>query len=333
MRKELFINKNPLLSGYCFYGGLFSILPGNENIMPWVYSNFIQLKYLLSNNLVFFDRYRSLLDGCPFINHYILTRSELKEEGEQSLVEIIKDKIDNEAYCFIYIDRFYIPFHKEWYHKGHLTHEMLIYGYDDEKREFICSDNGDNGMYGHYTCTFTELLDGYWKNTEDDSYYFSMHYIQDVIIPDEPYMFNYKQAKRSFIKYYYSKSMLNESEECIPSIFGFKIHNLVLKNQQDVIKKYGDKFYFNLRQIYIIVDHKELMKKRMTYLMENGYLPNEDFDKKYDYLLTKYKLLLSKCIKYNITKDKSIFDKHFVLFQELINYERNILEDIINKLK
>ena len=333
MKKELFINQSPLLSGYSFYGGLFSILPNSENIMPWVYSNFIQLKYLLENDLVFFDRYRSLLDGCPFISHYILTKSDLEENGEQSLVDVIKNKIDYGAYCFIYIDRFYIPFHKMWYQKGHLTHEMLIYGYDDQKQEFLCSDNGDNGMYGHFTCTFAEVLDGYWKNENDDPYYFSMHYIQNIIIPEEPYMFNYAQAKSSFNNYLYSKTMLNESEECIPSIFGFKVHNLVLENQKSLIDKYGDNYYFNLRQIYLIVDHKELMKNRVVYLMERGYLPNEEFDKKYDYLCVKYKLLLSKCIKYNITKNKGILDKHFKLFQELIEYERNVLEDIIKKLK
>lgn len=333
MKRELPINKSPLLHGYSFYGGLFSILPNNKNIMPWVYSNFIQLKYLVEVDLVFFDRYRSLLDGCPFFNHYVLKKSEIFEEGNQSLIKILKDKIDNGAYCFIYIDRYYVPFYKMWYKQRHLNHEMLIYGYDDEKEEFLCADNADNGNYEYFTCTFSELRDGYWYNGNIDPTFFSIHYIQNIIIPEEPYMFNYGQVKSSLKDYYYSKSMLNESEEVIKSIFGFNVHNLVLENQKYTIKKYESKFYFNLRQMYILTDHKELMRRRLIFLKEQGYLLNDEFEKKYEYLAHKYKILLSMCIKYNITNKKDILDRYFELFQNLIDYERNVLGDIINNLR
>ncbi|PYG90196.1 butirosin biosynthesis protein H-like [Ruminiclostridium sufflavum DSM 19573] len=332
MKRELFINRSPLLSGYSFYGGIFSILPDSEKIMPWVYNNFIQLKFILENDLVFFDRYRSLLDGCPFFNHYVLMKSELEERGKQFLADIIKDKIDNGAYCFIYIDRYYIPFHKMWFERGHLTHEMLVYGYDDEKEEFLCADNGDNGNYEYFTCSYSQLLDGYWKNENDDPYYFSMHYVQDIIIPEEQYMLNYGQVKRSLKNYLNSISMLNESEEVIFSKFGFSVHNMVLENQKILIQKYEDKFYFNLRQIYILIDHKELMRRRLNFLFDKGYLTDDSFEKKYEYLAFKYKILLSLCIKYNIKNKKELLNKYFDLFSTLIEYEKNALEDLVSCL-
>lgn len=64
------------------------------------------------------------------------------------------------------------------------------------------------------------------------------------------------------------------------------------------------------------------MRRRLIFLADKGYLQNDEFVKKYEYLAHKYKVLLSMCIKYNITNKKEILSRYFNLFKNLIDYEK-----------
>lgn len=332
VEKELYMNGKPLIKGYSFYAGIFSILPNSQNIMPWVYNNFIQLRYMPEQgHMLQFDRYRSLLETCPFFSHYVIYNDMFS--GGKSLIKLIKDKIDCESYCFLFVDRFYIPFYKFWHNKLHYNHEMIIYGYSDKNNQFLCADNGGEGAYTHFTCSFNELINGYFKNEEsDDAYFSNIHFIQDVVIPKEPYMLNRKMLKSSLRNYINSVPMINENEWFLTGRFGFQIHKEVLEHQNTNIQN-DENFIFDFRQIYLLKEHKTLMKMRLKYMKDNKILIEEDFESKYHYLASKYKSLLLISLKYCFfSKDKKLLEKYFKLFNEIILYECEVLKSLVKYL-
>ena len=83
-----------------------------------------------------YDRDVNYYEQCPMLETVILN-----VRKNQNVNNIIKNSIDNKEYIFLAVDMYFIDsWWKDIEKKKHSEHEMLIWGYDNEKKVFFTAD-------------------------------------------------------------------------------------------------------------------------------------------------------------------------------------------------
>ena len=95
------------------------------------------------------------VNGKPVMEKMTGVRETVKHESKDIVDEAI-DSVQEGSPVIIAVDAFYLPYRETAYQKAHLPHYLLIYGYDDEKSEFIVSDHMHLNSY-----QYTERFLGY----------------------------------------------------------------------------------------------------------------------------------------------------------------------------
>lgn len=93
-RKKRLFMKNPIIWNSLTYGDLLSIL--DDNAMPWVYNNFIQLEYSKTWGIFAFENHHLLMDNCPALEHYSFPKKVVLGVG--TIIDFIIDMIDLDYY-------------------------------------------------------------------------------------------------------------------------------------------------------------------------------------------------------------------------------------------
>lgn len=127
------------------------ILFSDESISDWMYNNFIQIFQVESNNAI--DYYDFAIDNNPFLSYNEIDYSFIYNNWE-SLLKFIISCINDSYYVRLFNNMSKNPLYQS---KGNIQHDLLIYGYDDEKQIFLVADHFDNGKFEKKICSFNEL--------------------------------------------------------------------------------------------------------------------------------------------------------------------------------
>ena len=305
----------PELKSYPIYGLLTAILAtGREDYQEWLFNNFIQLRYLKNDHIVFFEQYRSLLKSCPYISEEIVSR-ETMEGKSIDYVDFLKDSINNNKYILLYCDRFYLREFKA-FGVYHITHELFVYGYDDDKKHFICMDNNEEGFFSTIFVSYEEMQAAI--HIED-----SLSFFRDIhlIRRDEWWgieRIDENNIKTLFGEYIHSTYRRNMCEPFTAVNYGFNIHYDVL----DDLKNYMRENKLDIRSMFVLLEHKELMKKRFLFLSKHtNDLCYWGLSNGYDKLKTKYNFLKLMLLKADIQQTNSAWLKAISTYQSLIDEE------------
>src|SRR5690606_24367034 len=121
---------DPVLTNYNVYGAIFSIIR-DEEYLPWLYDHFIGIAINTYDNTPYFTDHFSLLEygdtsSCPWIkierpsNRYIN-----HIYHNTSIIDVIKDAIEDQKYVWLYLDQYYISA-SDVYQKKHNDHSVLV---------------------------------------------------------------------------------------------------------------------------------------------------------------------------------------------------------------
>lgn len=168
MRKVLKVQYPETVTCFPRHGNLLSIISCNEKYVPWFHSNYIQLEIKRDFELgCFLDFYApNLIENCPWIYAQRIAR-DLVQKFSADIVDFLINAIDSEYYVYTMVNTFYIPEHSS-YGKRKRSHELLIYGYDREKRFFYIADNFPK--YKYAIATFDEIKNSYDDNIIENDY-------------------------------------------------------------------------------------------------------------------------------------------------------------------
>lgn len=119
-----------------------SILFGDERILPWFFSNNIQLEWDADSCIWF-----SLLDinyaSTPFLDTQLIYRDFIKR-NDVNLENLVINSIVQDQYIQLCLNEFYVP-DKKAYNNYDFIHDNLIVGFDNIKQEFtLLGYNKDN---------------------------------------------------------------------------------------------------------------------------------------------------------------------------------------------
>lgn len=326
MNKQLKMNK-PLIDGLPIYGNFFSLLNyDDERVKSWLFSNFIQLRYLVNDNVVFFERYRSILDNCPFFLHYSLSREIINSIWKDNLIECFIQMLLSDYYIFLYADRYYIPESKQ-YQTVSFVHELFIYGYDDKEKKFYCKDNIRDGKYTSFECDFYQVEDAY-VNIPLNPYFTDVHFLKKEN-PNINIKFNMNYTLKLIKEYAYSLNSHNCFEVFTLVEYGFKVHKIIMEDLINTQAQKNDDI--DIRPFHLFYEHKIMMIKRMDY-MKQLYRTNilDEVIKDYQDLADNYMVLRNIILKYNKSFDKKLYQRIIERFQELIQFEEDRLDKLVD---
>ena len=130
--KQLYVDR-PLITAFPYHADLFAVIQDIPTADKWIMNYMLRLRVnkICVNNM-FLDFATG--DACNLINNSPFIKLNIAErESIEDIIEFAVDTIDNDRYIYVPVDRYYISVCDE-YLKYHMNHDMLISGYDAEKR-------------------------------------------------------------------------------------------------------------------------------------------------------------------------------------------------------
>ena len=299
-RKESFIKTFPKDSN------ALSILLNYKSAYPWLMNNFIQLTSYDDYYLDFCDFwYRN----CPLLECQRI-KIELIYKGYESIHDFIIEVIGQGYYIYLPILREYISAYQ-----ANGVHDMLIFGFDKDKRRYYISDYFQ-GHYGDRSCSFQELEKAidigqkeYWFNGFRGCIEL-LSYISEERAKFEEW--RVKESVRDYLegkpnsRWYESHAMWTE-EETKRRRFGIMCYDTIY-NHLNILKE------GNIRgeadaAFLLMEEHKNVMYRRLLFMKENGYTVAPECLCFYETMSKKAREMRLMKLKYSITHDNKILGK------------------------
>lgn len=308
---------NPIITSYMSYAPALSVLCNYKQCEGWIYSNFINLygEYYDSGAtpLRFHPKF-PVAPQNPFLDLYLVPQDIVLHKN-QNIVEFFIYTITNKYYIITDYDEFYVEF-TDNYKKRHRKHQIFIYGYDNNSATFYTSEFFENRAYAFRKVPFKQIEESIiqYGNLEKFDIWISMFEFKQA-----DYKFDCGLFFTSINDYLLSRSSTiswDESKFCKSNKITFGISNY--KNIMTYLSnlKSGDMLYKDIRALYVLCDHKNLMISRLKYINENNIF---EFDKQ------------ALDIFYNLQKichiNKNLFLKY------LLSDNTEILLKIIDNIK
>lgn len=267
--KILQLNTEPPVSVYnhhAFGTGIITTAPWGMN---WIYNNYIMLGFYPDEGALTFDFYMDYIYCQPVFDREFLSNSIIRyiKEKPESLVI---SQVNEGKYVECCVDEYYIP-NREAYKTYHFIHNLLIYGYDDNKKLFYTAGYDENGKYTADTLSykiFRASLPGKFnilKFRDDMNCELCPSYIQRQLmqyngeIPADP-VGSYPAAGRT-IGIYAVDSLMDYIQNCVSS---------------------GEEA--DMRPTGILYNHRRLMCERMELMEKAGFADTEALNSAKDQL-------------------------------------------------
>ena len=249
--------------------------------------------------------------------HNIIRNDYVKTWG-MSIVDSIKHSIDNGGYIYAVVNEFYIP-HRKAYMKSNYEHDILVYGYDEDK--FYVLGYDENVHYSATEVSFNEFENAF-NNVSTLQYtiffthakYYKCKFDQELnlrLIND------YIESKNTSFMYPFITESRRDSK------LGQNAVIAMLEYSKNAFNN-GEKL--NIRFFDTYLEHKNLMKMRLKLLSEQ--LSYSNLYDEYEYIYDEATAIKNLVIKMNITKNISDFDKLESLVNDNLNKEKKILKTL-----
>lgn len=316
----------PTITAYPGRAHLCAILEGNNRYTPWLMENYIQTESLyreIDNDVIFnvdffnmprfqYSSHTSLTVQsifCPCISLYAIENSFILNFSK-SYLEWMINVLSKNYYVTTTINEKYINAYGQ--QKNDL-HNILIYGYDIEKKIFNIADFFSSRRYQFKQCTFEEfnqaikkvkdfkedLTTTTWEDIKtttyfkiDESYHPDFH-LDLFIAQIKDYLGNTNICKNVFVE-----TNNWNIEEARYRKFG----NLHFDNLKKYIGRCCEKNIVpNVMPIHIIYEHKLSISQRINFLLDNGYINNNDTWEMYQKVVKNCLLIRNKILRSHVT--------------------------------
>lgn len=337
MRKVLNI-KYPTITTYTQHAHLLAILENESRAKPWIYSNYIQIyanKDLNINNWA--DFYFPMpyeirpFELCKWIEVQ-KNSEEYVDSNHESIIEYVSKMIDRNYYVHMMINYKYLAGSRFSKRNRDRKHDVLIYGYDNEKELLYCADfMFDKSKYSFGECTFSELISAYNNDiVKKDSSYLN-HYIYSYKVKaDCDYEYHLNNIVFWIRQYISGESpeYWNGFNYCNKKniLWGINYYDALWQSLLTLSDEGID-----VRFYYLLKDHKKIMKDRLLFL--EYFIPQMgEYIREYEKIYYNIALIVNMVIKYNITNEKVLVKKIIDKLKETKNIEYKILEEAISYL-
>ncbi len=143
--KQLPIKLQREVNGYLHRAYPLCIILAHDNFLPWYHHQLIQIyAQIHDDGYTMVDYLEPEIFYTDIMDCINLGYGQLQDTD--SIVNFLIDKVDNGCYIRICLDEFYLK-GKLFFQKQHFVHEILIYGYDNNKRRFTGIGFDQSGIF------------------------------------------------------------------------------------------------------------------------------------------------------------------------------------------
>ncbi len=335
MRKKLPLGEPPVK---CFLYDAYplSILSVKEDYKPWFYCNYIQL---CCNNKIYND-------GTPFLEFFKpnqefqipFLRTQCLDWGSFvknpiNGIDYIISAINDGYYFYSFADEYYMP-DRSMYRKHHFIHDIFVFGYDDEKKEFQILGYDDKEQFATSLISYRAFQDAFLSKADDLRQLWNDRIFLFQYNPEAKYYFDiqvvieliseYLDSGNSDMRY---RSFHNPTNKFV---FGIKIYDSLIEYYQLLS---AEQVKYDARIPFLLWEHKKCMRDRINYLIEiEKYQNLDNCLKAYKKIENDAKTLLSIMLVYKYKKNSSYLTKIISILRQIRAEEVVILKKLLSKL-
>lgn len=316
MKLILPFNVEPSIKGYVHYAYPLGIIESNIiKSNNFILNNFIQMVWYESKEYTGFE----FNFYMPFFLYWKnFKREHLKDDMLNyyniDYEKFIKMGLHNKRYVYLCADEYYIP-NRSRFNKEHRYHDIIIYGYDDESKEFYVAGYNEKDVYKESKCSYSLMCAA------------SPKYIEFISI-DENYKYELQRnkIKKDINDFIHPESMTIQEQKINGDkrIFGNKACMKLLDYLEYIII---NNVKCNIIPFYIYWEHLNLMLKRAKH-----FNLKEDIIKKLICAENEADTLKYSLLKYNIQLDKQILYEVKNIIESCIELEDVSLNMMLSDL-
>lgn len=335
MKKILKLEK-PIITVYPHHAHLLAMydkeLLGENFLFSWFCNNYIQLKFS-PRNFDFITGYEifTQLDNCPWLVRDSMSFDFIRTKWS-SVTEFLIDAINVNYYIYVEIDEFYIEEYEN-YEKNHNLHTLLVFGYDEAKKEFHIADFFKNRIYYTSTVSFemmemahlnlgTSFLHGVYLFKKQEEYC-DFPYQRENLIRN---LTDYLNCENNL-----GKNMVTEFYRSIPYstavMYGSDVYDEVKKQ---VAKENGHA----VLNLFILKEHKEVLRYIVEQLSVRNLLDDEVIMyEQVNALLEDCIVIVNLAIKCNINYKEEYLLRLYKTMDKVKKEERMFMNTLIQKIR
>ncbi|MGA5691425.1 hypothetical protein [Cytobacillus pseudoceanisediminis] len=328
----------PILIGYGHHTFPLSIISQNEDYLDWVYSNYIQLygdpvsekidfftDFLIQDNLAF--------TSFPWLWINKVSRADLKGQKED-LVLFLKKSLRQQNYLYLYVDEFYLGLNRQ-----HLLKDILIFGFDDQKKMFIILEfenlqlNVSHVSYQDLKKAYVGFEKSYIVRNEKDQRRKSIYLIKNTSY--KRYEFNLDLVKEFLMDYLNSNNSLKNFQYFSDFkgkegfVFGIKVYEQLI---QYLTELQTSPHAINVNLFQTLFEHKKIFLLRMEFMVNKGYLPNSIHIERFREIEKGALQIKNKILRYQITLRGNLLEESVELLKQMYRDERKILKEVLTNI-
>jgi hypothetical protein len=311
---ELPIEKNPPIKSYLHHAFPLSVMYTDEKYKMFYYMNFIQLVYNPSS-------------GCAYDFHEFQFRhlhyfysdrldDSMTKHIHCDINEFISMQIVNRYYCAAWIDTFYIP-GELFYNQRHITHGILIYQYDDKKREYhALAYTNKNSTYQTITVPYDCLTKAFQSEFFAMLDFFKLNH---GIIPN----FDEKSLRKKLRAYALSEDYDLDDNKATPKwrakIYG---RNVCYRLRSYLSECAESKVAIDLRYITVFIEHKKSLIE--TFKLFEESTNSIEFEQLSAQMKELCERILLLAIRYNTQQSQGELNQLLSVFDTILLKEKHI---------
>ena len=356
--KKILPLAEPVIDSFAGYAAMNHIVLQEESGQSWFVQNFFKpiVLYPESYEYVCFD-YLNMdtlhLSSCAsfqpesYVNWPVDTFSiPVSMIGAEEFLDFVKRQIEDEYYVMVYLNWMYLP---RYGYTGNGTHEIFIYGYDDEKEEIYTTGYLPGKTYQKLTHSYQEVreayvhMDVFWHGGILE--HMNAHLNRDlnkICLLKKKYSFQFQFSIQTFLKDLKQYLHVEEVNFGVQFAICFtdEKQNMAHGNQlYDVYANYMRKCCegqetIDLTTPYAIYNHMEGMLYKIKYMLKKGYSKDSSLEEDYEKVVKAGKAFLFTAMHYiqQIESQRKISKESGIKMQNQLLHVKTEEEVILRKL-
>lgn len=288
MKGKILNVKRPMITSYTHHAHLLAILETQEDTLEWIFSNYIQI-YIntdLSRNSwgdFYFPMPYEIKEAelCKWI-YTQKQKDRVVDKRYEDIIEFLIDAIEDDSYIHLMVNYKYIS--KSRCFGIDRSHDIMVYGYDEEKQKLYCADFFfQTGSYEFSECTYDEFRLAYKYAYHSGASLYLKHYIYtyqlnkscDYEFNSGNILYGIEQYMRGGLPEYWA--IYNRSDLANIS-FGLDCYDVLYYYVENLGEGSLD-----IRLFYLMKDHKKMMIERLKFLEKKDISRNmKEYIEKYE---------------------------------------------------
>jgi hypothetical protein len=330
---------HPPITSYPSHANILSSILQYPAAIGWVYNHYIQLfTEEIRPDLGFYMDFtiQSPWKTCPWIEYKNIATDHIRTHYS-SIVDFVREAIDQGDYIFINLDQYYIPPTAN-YQVYHFTHDTYLFGYNQVEQKIHIADFFRNLVYSLEAVSYSEL-EAAFNNADASTALNSLNGILLIkSVACDRFVFDIDIVREEIRNYLNATPGRTEYTDFNPAIhpdkpatyYGLKVYDKIAE-YLELLKTRDIKLTY--RVFHVLYDHKVLMRARLEYLVKQGFLPADSgLPEQYAEISEQALMLQNMMIRYSLRRKPDILDRTCEVLKSMQSREESVLGKLLNYL-